>query len=213
MTTSTAVYWALATSVDPTRFRTIDPDERSSTAPAEPAPRATRTPTDKVTVSADAKALGGKKLSPEEQQVVEKLKARDAEVHAHEAAHMASAGAAGGGASYTYQLGPDGRLYAVGGEVPVSLRAGSTPDETIANAERVQRAALAPASPSSQDLAVAGMAARMIADARAQKAREASKAYEKVKERLTGDDGAAEGQPALPTWPPADAAVEPGLAA
>ncbi|MFT3914437.1 MAG: putative metalloprotease CJM1_0395 family protein [Anaeromyxobacteraceae bacterium] len=164
-------------------------------------------------MSAGAKALGGQQLTPEEQQAVERLKARDAEVHAHEAAHMASAGAAGGGASYTYELGPDGRLYAVGGEVPVSLRSGSTPDETIANAERVQRAALAPASPSSQDLAVAGMAARMIADARAQKAREASRAYEKVRGRLTGDDATGEARPGLPSAPAADAEVEPGLAA
>jgi len=46
-----------------------------------------------------------------------KLKARDREVRAHEAAHTAAAGSlAKGGPSFTFQRGSDGRLYAVGGE-------------------------------------------------------------------------------------------------
>jgi hypothetical protein len=74
-----------------------------------------------------------------------------------------------GGASYTYETGPDGRRYAVGGEVPVSLSPGRTPDETIQNAETVRAAALAPADPSAQDLEVAGQASQMEAQARQEK--------------------------------------------
>ena len=117
-----------------------------------------------------------KKLTPQEQQVVSKLQARDVAVRAHEAAHMAAAGGLGGGASYTYETGPDGRRYAVGGEVPVQLASGRTPDETIQNAETVRAAALAPADPSAQDLAVASQASQMEAQARQQKAAQQSEA-------------------------------------
>jgi hypothetical protein len=49
-----------------------------------------------------------------------KLKARDREVRAHEAAHSAAAGSlAKGDPSLTFQRGSDGRLYAVGGEVNI----------------------------------------------------------------------------------------------
>jgi hypothetical protein len=130
-----------------------------------------------VTLSARARAGSSGQLTPEQQQVVAELRARDAEVRAHEAAHQAAAGDLAGGASFTYQTGPDGRQYAVGGEVTVELRAGRTPDETIGNAQRVRRAALAPANPSAQDLSVAGAASRLEAGARSQKAREAGAAY------------------------------------
>jgi SprA-related family len=112
----------------------------------------------------------GKKLTPREEQVVHKLQARDTAVRAHEAAHMAAAGGLGGGASYSYETGPDGQRYAVGGEVPVQLASGRTPDETIRNAQTVRAAALAPADPSAQDMAVAAQASQMEAQARQQKA-------------------------------------------
>jgi hypothetical protein len=111
---------------------------------------------------------GGEALSPEERAEVVELRKRDAEVRAHEAAHQAAAGAAGGGASFTYTTGPDGKRYAIGGEVPVQIRSGHTPEETIRNAARVRAAALAPAEPSAQDRAVAAEAAAMEAAARAE---------------------------------------------
>ncbi len=50
----------------------------------------------------------------------DKLKQTDQEVKAHERAHMsAGAGVVMGGASYQYQRGPDGKMYAVGGEVKI----------------------------------------------------------------------------------------------
>lgn len=105
-------------------------------------------------------------LSPEDQKTVEAMKARDREVRAHERAHQANAGAfTTGSAAYTYERGPDGVSYAVGGEVRITLREGRTPDETIANAQTVRTAALAPATPSPQDRAVAAAASQLEAEA------------------------------------------------
>jgi hypothetical protein len=114
----------------------------------------------------EAPAPGPKKLSNEDKQAVSRLAARDTEVHAHEAAHQAAARGLGGAASFSYEVGPDGRRYAVGGEVPVSIEPGRTPQETISNAQTVRAAALAPSDPSAQDLAVASQASQMEAQAR-----------------------------------------------
>jgi len=111
-------------------------------------------------------------LSVEEKEMVFELQARDAEVRAHEAAHQ-SGGAATGGATYTYQIGPDGKMYAIGGEVSISFGSGSTPQETIANAQAVIASALAPANPSGQDMAVASSAMVMMMKAQQQLAQEA----------------------------------------
>ena len=126
--------------------------------------------TDKAQKDQEPKGPGEQNLTPKEEQVVQKLAARDTAVRAHEAAHMAAGGGLAGGASYTFETGPDGQRYAVGGEVPVSISPGRTPDETIQNAQTVRAAALAPADPSSQDMAVAAQATQMEAQARQQKA-------------------------------------------
>lgn len=106
-------------------------------------------------------------LTPEERQQVAELKARDAEVRAHEQAHLAAAGGlARGGPRYAYQTGPDGKRYAVGGSVSIDTSPGRTPEETLAKAQKIRAAALAPAEPSSTDRAVAAKAAQMEAQAR-----------------------------------------------
>jgi hypothetical protein len=124
-------------------------------------------------------AGGTKQLDEHQRAKVEKLQARDRQVRAHEGAHQAAGGSVTGAASFTYETGPDGRQYAVGGEVSVRLERGRTPDETIANARRVRAAALAPADPSPQDLAVAASAMQMEMAAQQQKARAAARAYQK----------------------------------
>lgn len=106
-------------------------------------------------------------LSDAEKQMVAKLEARDREVRAHEQAHMSAGGGLAGAASYTYQTGPDGKRYAIGGEVPISVPSTSNPQQALVNAQRMRAAALAPASPSGQDRAVAARAANMIANAQA----------------------------------------------
>jgi hypothetical protein len=107
-------------------------------------------------------------LSAEEQKTVEQLKKRDAEVRRHEMAHKRAAGPyAMGGPSYEYQTGPDGKRYAVGGEVQIDTsEVPNNPEATIRKADQVKRAALAAEEPSSQDRRVAAEAERMKAKAR-----------------------------------------------
>lgn len=101
-------------------------------------------------------------LDPATKEQITKLEARDREVRAHEAAHKSAAGSlAGGAATFEYERGPDGKLYAVGGEVQISTSKGRSPEETIQKARQVRAAALAPAQPSGQDMAVAARAASM----------------------------------------------------
>jgi len=112
-------------------------------------------------------------LTEEQRQQVEELKARDREVRAHEAAHKAAAaGLRATGPNYTYQSGPDGQRYAVGGEVNIDTSPGRTPEETVRKADQIIRAARAPAEPSGQDQAVAAQAAAMGAQARSELAAE-----------------------------------------
>ena len=109
-------------------------------------------------------------LTEEEKAEVNDLKARDREVRTHEQAHLsASGGLAMGGASFQQERGPDGRMYAVGGEVQIDTSEGATAEESITKAQRIRRAALAPAQPSAQDRQVAAQAARMEAEARQEK--------------------------------------------
>jgi hypothetical protein len=107
-------------------------------------------------------------LPEDEQKRVQDLKARDREVRAHEAAHLAAAGGyAQGGANFSYSRGPDGMLYATGGEVSIDSSAvAGDPEATLRKAQVVQRAALAPAEPSGQDRQVAAEAAAMATQAR-----------------------------------------------
>jgi len=112
-------------------------------------------------------AGAGAGLSEADLKIVSELKARDRVVRTHEMAHMAAgAGIVTRGASYSYQTGPDGQRYAVGGEVGISTSPGRTPEETLAKADQIRAAALAPADPSAQDLRVAAKAAQMAAEAR-----------------------------------------------
>lgn len=112
--------------------------------------------------------------SPADRQILQQLQARDREVRAHELAHVAAgAGLVRSGASFSYQRGPDGRFYAVGGEVSIDTSpVPGDPQATASKAEQIQRAALAPAQPSGQDRAIAAQAARMAMEARLQQALE-----------------------------------------
>jgi len=112
------------------------------------------------------------KLSQDELRMVQDLQARDSEVRAHEAAHQAAGGGMTGGASYTYQQGPDGKMYAIGGEVSISTKGSSDPQEALANARVVAAAAMAPANPSPQDYSVASSARVMEMKAQQQIAKE-----------------------------------------
>jgi len=144
-------------------------------------------------LSQDEKSASGQELSEEEKKEVQDLKKRDTEVRTHEQAHMAAAGSlAQGGASFDYQSGPDGKRYAVGGEVSIDTsKVANDPAATLAKAQRIRRAALAPAEPSSTDRSVAASAASMEAEARKELAQESQ---EKLK--TASDPESANSSPA-----------------
>jgi hypothetical protein len=104
-------------------------------------------------------------LTEGERKQLKELKSRDNEVRNHENAHQSSGGQLAGSPSYTYQAGPDGQRYAIGGEVSIDVSPEDDPAATIAKMQRVSRAATAPAEPSPQDFKVAAAAQRMMAEA------------------------------------------------
>ncbi|MGA4495767.1 putative metalloprotease CJM1_0395 family protein [Vreelandella venusta] len=117
----------------------------------------------------------GTPLAPEEIQYLEQLKQTDREVRQHEMAHQTVGGPYTGGASYEYEVGPDGKRYAVAGEVPIDY--GPVPGNPTATIEKMQAviaAALAPAEPSSKDIQVAAQARQYLLEAKLEAAREQS---------------------------------------
>ncbi|WP_434055316.1 MAG: putative metalloprotease CJM1_0395 family protein [Roseibium sp.] len=127
----------------------------------------------------------GDGLNEAEEKQVQELAQRDREVRAHEQAHARVGGPYAGAPSYTFQQGPDGKRYAIGGEVQIDTGKEKTPQETIRKMQIVIRAALAPAEPSSQDLKVAQLARSQLSEAQAE-ARQAKA------EELQGTDGGGE---------------------
>ena len=112
-------------------------------------------------------------LSEEEEQIVQDLKKTDQEVRDHEKAHQTVGGPYAGTATYETQTGPDGKEYAVAGEVPIDASPiRDNPKATIRKMDVVIRAALAPAEPSSQDIAVAQSALQAKLQAQAELAQE-----------------------------------------
>jgi len=124
-------------------------------------------------------------LSPEEQAQVQRLRTADQKVRQHEAAHQAAGAGLTGGANYQYVRGPDGRQYAVAGEVSINTSPAGTPEATLAKARQIRASALAPADPSPQDRAVAAAASLMESQARA----EISKKQQEQQDPATGGEG------------------------
>ncbi len=129
-------------------------------------------------------------LSDSDRRQVEELQTRDREVRAHEAAHKAAAGSlAQGAASFSYQQGPDGRRYAVGGEVSIDASpVDGDPQATLQKAQTIRAAALAPAQPSNADHAVAAKASQMAVSARAEMAAETQENTMEERKVKQGDD-------------------------
>lgn len=107
--------------------------------------------------------------SPERQTEVNELRSRDREVRQHEQAHQVVGGQYAGAPTYDYTRGPDGQLYATGGQV--SIDTSPIPDDpqaTINKMQVVRAAALAPAEPSPQDIQAAQEATSTMLAARAE---------------------------------------------
>jgi hypothetical protein len=126
-------------------------------------------------------------LTEAEREQVKELRKRDVEVRTHERAHQSAGGQFAGSPTYTYQSGPDGRRYAIGGEVSIDVSPEKDPAATVAKMERVKSAATAPAEPSPQDYKVAAAANQMLLDAQSELNKNAQ---EKIEAGGARDDGA-----------------------
>jgi hypothetical protein len=128
--------------------------------------------------SKDASAVQGtvfaaEALSDDEQKSVDQMRQRDREVRTHEQAHKSAGGAYAGSMRLSFQMGPDGKRYAVEGSVPIDVSpVAGDPAATLRKMEVVHRAANAPANPSGADRSVAAQASRVAQQARAQMAAE-----------------------------------------
>ncbi|WDP86125.1 MAG: SprA-related family protein [Desulfobacter sp.] len=113
--------------------------------------------------SAQSKAVATTQpeLTQNELRLGEQLKQIDSDVRRHEMAHVTAGGAyITSGANFTYKQGPDGKKYAVGGEVSIDVSpVPGDPQATVKKMRQIRTAALAPADPSSQDIKVAANAA------------------------------------------------------
>lgn len=109
-------------------------------------------------------------ITEQEQQQIQQLTARDRVVLSHEAAHIAAGGSIiRGSANFSFQRGPNGVQYAVGGEVNIDTsKVEGDPQATLQKAIQIQAAALAPVQSSSQDRSIAAQAAQLAVEARAE---------------------------------------------
>lgn len=157
---------------EPGRAAIAEPSSDPGSSPDSNGPRSSDTAPSVATRTVNAsdkerELVNG--LTEQERQQVRELAARDREVRAHEQAHANVGGRYAGSPTYSYQRGPDGRQYAVGGEVSIDISpVPGDPQATIEKARIVRRAALAPAQPSSQDRAVAAEATALEQRARAE---------------------------------------------
>ncbi len=99
-------------------------------------------------------------LTKAEEILINELKQIDSAVRKHEMAHVSAGGRyILSGANFSYQTGPDGKRYVVGGEVKIDTSPiPGDPQATINKMRQIRNAALAPADPSSQDRKVASTA-------------------------------------------------------
>ncbi|MDJ0950240.1 MAG: putative metalloprotease CJM1_0395 family protein [Alphaproteobacteria bacterium] len=108
-------------------------------------------------------------LSPAEERQVARLRQIDSAVRQEENTHAANAGQFASAPQYTYVTGPDGRRYAVGGQVNVrATNPSGDPRQAERAANILRNAAVSPNAPSAQDLIAArsfGQAAGRAAQA------------------------------------------------
>ncbi|MDO6592849.1 putative metalloprotease CJM1_0395 family protein [Neptuniibacter sp. 1_MG-2023] len=135
-----------------------------------------------------------KEVEEQELEISRELAERDREVKAHEQTHASIGGVYASAPSYTYERGPDGRMYAVEGEVKIDTSPiPNDPEATLEKAEVIQRAALSVSEPSSADRAAAADARAMAIDARMeilQQEREAEVA--RTEQRSEANEGNSE---------------------
>lgn len=136
----------------------------------------------------------------EQVRVISELQSRDKEVRSHEAAHAAVGGSVTGSPSFSYEKGPDGKRYAVEGEVAVDLSiVNGDPRATIEKMQKVHAAALAPVNPSTQDRQVANTATQLILEAQSKLLSELSNQQESEQNKTQAEDNSNKNESASVT--------------
>ncbi|AZG73099.1 putative metalloprotease CJM1_0395 family protein [Shewanella livingstonensis] len=105
-------------------------------------------------------------IAQAETKQIDQLAQRDTEVKTHEQAHAAVGGSLAQSPSYQYEKGPDGRRYAVEGEVSIDVSTVSGDAQaTLTKMQKVYAAAMAPVQPSMADIRVAAQALQNMNEA------------------------------------------------
>lgn len=119
-------------------------------------------PADRLSIATPSPPVSAKlpeQLSAAEKADLTRLQQRDQQVRQEEKAHAAVAGDLAGPITYSFQQGPDGRQYAVGGSVGIrATTVSGDPDEAKRLGGRMAAAANAATNPSAQDYATARQA-------------------------------------------------------
>jgi len=89
------------------------------------------------------------------ERVLEKFRNKDREVKLHESLHSSLLGK---NVSYRYQIGPDGKLYAIGGETKLDTTLPKNPKEALYKIDQIKKAATASPNLSNADLNIANSA-------------------------------------------------------
>ncbi|WP_455381968.1 putative metalloprotease CJM1_0395 family protein [Salinispira pacifica] len=129
-----------------------------------------RPPSEEGRLQGDAPAGIGSERRRRLEGAAREMRLRDAEVRAHEQAHLSALGAyAAGPVTYGYATGPNGEAYAVSGSIKVDLApVPGDPEATLRKARAIITAALAPGEPSGPDMRVAAQAYLLESKARDQ---------------------------------------------
>jgi hypothetical protein len=197
---------SLASSVSPDISPDITRTAQSPVTPTQPLAdeqsSSAREDADKPadTSKSPIKSISAEGESSLQQQRLEQLEitkrvTRDQDVRTHEQAHAAVGGQYAGAPTYAYERGPDGKRYAVGGEVGIDAGPiANDPEATLRKMEVVIRAALAPAEPSAQDRQVAAQAQAQMSEARIALAQQQRSEVQAASEARTGTRSEDESQ-------------------
>ncbi len=132
-------------------------------------PQKSRTPQNSSVQTGPPTSTPDKIELSREARIISQMTSSDRAVRDHEAAHQAAGGHYAGSARFGYRQGPDGKRYAVSGEVTIDASpVAGDPEATMKKAETVRAAALAPVDPSAQDQQVASQATSMKIQAQAE---------------------------------------------
>jgi hypothetical protein len=161
-----------------------------------------------------AEGESAESLSDQEQRSLDDLRRRDLEVRSHEQTHRSVGAQYAGSIHLDYQLGADGKRYAVSGSTSIDVAAvPNDPAATLHKMEVVQRAATAPANPSGADRQVAAAASQQGQQARAEMAAERyAQARDLAPEKRSARDEVSSERSAVsqtrPSQPPSAAAAD-----